>query len=54
MKPQILELSEMEVCALLKALGKQPYEEVADLIGKIKSQCDGDDDSQSERVDFDE
>ena len=32
MKQQILELTDNEVFALLQALGKRPFEEVADLI----------------------
>lgn len=53
MKPQTLELSNAEVAALLKFLGKQPYEEVVDLIGKIQSQCESSEESQTEKVNYD-
>ncbi|WP_153110726.1 hypothetical protein [Propionivibrio limicola] len=53
MKPQVLELTANEVFALLQALGKQPYDEVADLIAKIRSQCELKDEADTERTDFD-
>ena len=53
MKPQILELTENEVAAVLQSLSKQPYEDVADLIAKIKLQCEAKDEAPAERVDFD-
>jgi hypothetical protein len=53
MKSQILELTANEVLALLKSLGKLPYEEVADLIDKIRLQCEPGEEAQAERVDYD-
>ncbi len=53
MKQQILELTDNEVFALLQALGKRPFEEVADLIAKIRSQCEASDELQSDKTDFD-
>lgn len=52
MTVQTLELTDGEVFALLQALGKRPYEEVADLIEKIRSQCGADDEPQAEKTDF--
>ena len=52
MKQQTLELTDGEVSELLQALGRQPYNEVADLIGKIKAQCEANEDPQEERTDF--
>jgi len=46
-----LELTEDEVCSVLKFLGKQPFEEVAALIARIKAQCEPDDEA---RVDYDD
>ena len=53
MKQQTLELTDSEVFALLQALGKRPYEEVADLIAKIRSQCEAGEEPQSDKTDFD-
>ena len=38
MKPQILELTENEVAAVLQSLSKQPYEDVADLIAVARGE----------------
>jgi succinate dehydrogenase flavin-adding protein (antitoxin of CptAB toxin-antitoxin module) len=52
MKQLTLELTDSDVFSLLQALGKRPYEEVADLIEKIRAQCEADEEPQEEKTDF--
>ncbi|MBS1230880.1 MAG: hypothetical protein H6R17_4157 [Proteobacteria bacterium] len=46
-----LELTEDEISSVLRFLGKQPFEEVAALIARIKAQCEPE---EEVRVDYDE
>ena len=52
MKQLTLELTDSDVFSLLQALGKRPYEEVADLIEKIRAQCEVSEEPQEEKTDF--